>query len=109
MKRTIEMKDGGYVFYRGKRIDWILSTLRTYFKLLRYGKFVVTIVEGTDYQIIPDPDQVVPGDTSTALYQIVVNGGTGYEDLFVCREHFDNLFFKPDNKKSYNITVKEVE
>ncbi len=118
MKRTIEMK-GMYVYYRGKCLDWVLSTVTEHFELGEEGKYIVTIVEGNQYQIINDPGQIVdnPDDIELyaiivegdiELYAIIVEGGTGYERIFVCRKHFDKLFFKPDFDKRYDITVKEV-
>jgi formylmethanofuran dehydrogenase subunit E len=108
MRRTIEMK-GEYAYYRGKRLDYLLSTVIQHFNFEDSGKHVVTIVEGTKYRIILDPDQMVSNSDDIELYAFLPVGGTGYERLYICREYFDKIFFKPDSNKTYDITVKKVK
>jgi len=74
-----------------------MNSIRRFFKLKnsRVYKYVITIVEGTEYSFRK-------GVTSYILCT---------EDKMIgclCIRNFDKFFFSPDPKKKYNITVKKV-
>lgn len=107
MKRTIEInprdtvKSVGDVFYRGKKVDYLLNAIRTNFKMHDGGKYQITIVEGGKYSFkIHD----VEGDNKVYM---LYNKKTYIS--YLCKEKFDKVFFAPDENKSYDITVKKVK
>lgn len=106
MKRTItigtntQMKaEIGCVFYRGKKIDYLLSLIRGHFGIICGCKYQVTIVEGTKYRFVPSSKEV-------GYYKLYC-GSRMIE--YICEEQFAKVFFTPDVDKSYDITVKEVQ
>lgn len=97
MRRTITMKDNN-LYHRGNHIDYVMNSIRHFFKLKnsRVYKYVITIVEGTEYSF--------RGDRSYYILKI--------DDKFIgslCIRHFNKFFFSPDPKKKYDITVKKVK
>jgi hypothetical protein len=102
MKRTIEIRKGA-AYYRGKFIDEMSGVLRHSFKLKNSNvfKYVITIVEGSQFMIREDLTDYLVHVNSCST------GGSLYKGL-VCKRHFDKLFFPLDEKKTYDITVKKV-
>ena len=101
MKRTITLRNN-IVFYRGKAIDKMVMSIRSYFKLKnsKVYKYVVTIVEGTQFSIEIDEEYY-------SIFKEGIKSPQNYAGL-VCQEHFDKLFFPFDENKKYDITVKKV-
>ncbi len=106
MKRTITMKYAA-AYYGGKRIDYVMLNVRTYFKLRdsETHKYVITIVLAKDgeYRLVTDYEG------SYNIWQIY--GDDMENDTFIgsiCTRYFRKLFFTADQRRRYNITVKKV-
>ncbi|HDY87785.1 MAG TPA: hypothetical protein ENH82_06655 [bacterium] len=102
MKRTIEMRNDGYVYYHGKMIEYLLSAICDHFGLEDSDthKYVITItVSKTGRYSFTNPS----GYHMYTLY----DGDRRVEGI--CKCHFKRLFFRPWVRKRYNITVKKVE
>ncbi len=102
MKRTIEIKNGGNVYYRGKIIEYLLSAICDHFGLEDSDthKYVITITASkTGRYSFTNPS----GYHMYGLY----DGSDCVSDI--CKRHFNKLFFRPWVRKRYNITVKKVE
>ena len=99
MKKTRTLKiRHGRVYYRGVCKGIFAPSLREHFGLSQFGKVRITIEEEGPYRF------KLPLDDS--LYEIHKN--SEYISV-VCCDVFERLFFKPDGRKSYDITVKGVE
>jgi len=99
MRRTIEVKNGK-AYYGGRKLDDLAPTLKSHFKLRssRVYKYVITIVEGTEYKF-------ERGDWDYHVHKADDDKYCG----LVCKKHFSKLFFVPDENKRYDITVKKVK
>ena len=95
--RTIKIRYGR-VYYRGVCKGMFAPSLREHFGLSQFGKARITIEEKGPYRFALTCD--------SSLYEISKN--SEYISV-VCCDVFERLFFKPDGRKSYSITVKEVE
>ena len=93
MKRTIEVKRDGAVYYRGYYEACLLNTVRKQFKMWRLGRYKITITKGTKYRL----------DHSVHIWD------AGKIVGYVCHRRFISLFFEPDGRKRYDITVKRVK
>jgi len=104
MRRTIEIDSSngctGFVYYRGKKVDYLLNAIRRHFCLEDCHKYQITIVEGTQFSFVENDDT---DDDGYNLYH-----GDGFIE-FLCKKHFDKIFFVPDPDKKYDITVKKVK
>ncbi len=101
MKRTIEV-DNYKMYYRGKEYAYLNDLLCTHLKI-RDGRFVITVNLGKNYhfgvaQKIHTEDR---RDRNIFDKDGILCG-------FVCEKLFTKLFFKPDGRKRYDITVKKV-
>ncbi len=96
MRRTIERKRGGEIYYRGNFQMWITPTTMSRFGIQRLGKYYVDISEGEDFKFEKNEDS----------YTIRKKGR--YVISF-CQGHFSRIFFRPDCRKRYNITVRKLK
>ena len=82
-------------------IGYLTNYIRKYFKLKgsRIYKYVITIVEGTQFAVRNDEE-------TYHLYENNDDDG-GYIGL-VCIESFCEIFSALDKEKTYDITVKKV-
>lgn len=94
MKRTIKIDSGRHYFYKGKDRGYItLSTMKRFG--LTEGKYTISITEGDEYRF----------ELSWCLpWYTIYKNGAKFDSI--CAELFDQLFFKPDGRKRYNITVQ---
>lgn len=110
MQITIEVKYENSihnVYYKGVNLGALVFTLRHHFKLQHGNSYIVTITEGGKFRL----KMSTYGDyyhfykKTRFLYFF-----PGFEDYagLVCIKQFDRLFFVPDVKKDYDITVKKV-
>ncbi len=84
--------------YRGVYRGYVTTGTRNHFKLPYNGKVRITIKEEGPYKF-----------ASRHMSSLIeIRKDSSYIGI-VCREEFERLFFKPDEHKSYDITVKEVE
>ena len=100
MKRTIEVKRGGHIFYKGRCIAKAMyhDTRQHFLRLL--GKYQIEIKKGNAYQI-------KRAAFYTSAYRIR-NIKTCHE-YSVCRSAFRKLFFTPNRRERYDITVKRAK
>ena len=103
MKRIIDMS-GAYLCHKGSSIGMLVDTIRKHFKLKSGHNYEITIIEGKKYIF-----KIHEG--SMSMYYDVYRKCFLFNDYvgLVCKEEFDNLFFVPDLKKRYDITVKKVK
>ena len=97
--RTLEMRNGS-VYYRGIKVGALMWILKTNFGLNPDGKVKITIKEKGLYQI--RPHIYYP-----SLY-VLNKKGIGKIGC-ICIKQFDQLFFKPDGRKRYDIIVKRLK
>ena len=97
MRRTVEIRNG-YIYYGGMRLGWLMKKVRLYFNLPRNGRVAITIKKGSFYKIMTDGN----GDIS---FHHKNEGRVGY----ICVKRFQRLFFRPDGRKRYDITVRKVK
>lgn len=107
MTRTIEIREGT-VYYRGKHVGWLMSELTEHFGMdwnsdEPYKKYKVTIKPNGPYRFAPFSGR----NGLTVLNADWTTLGVNNDD-FVCTEKFAKLFFNPDCRKTYSITVKKV-
>ncbi len=95
-RRTIKIRDC-LVYYRGKSRGILTCSIREHFRLSQFGKVRITIEEKGPYKFKPSCN-----DTLYELYKDSKYAGV------ICREQFERLFFRPDGRKSYSITVKRM-
>lgn len=97
MRRTVEMRQEN-IYYRGKKVDYLAEYIRNHFNITnsRVYKYVITIVEGTEYNF-----------RNFSLEYFGLHIGNSFIGV-ICKEYFEKVFFRPDPKKRYNITVKKV-
>ncbi len=95
--RTIEMIHN-CVFYRDIHRGYVTAGIRNHFNLPYRGKVRITIKKRGPYRFTPR--------YMSSLIEI--HKDSRYIGI-VCGEEFIRLFFKPDEYKNYNITVKEVK
>ena len=84
--------------YRDVNRGYVTTGIRNHFKLLYNGKVRITIKEEGPYKLIP---RYMSSMTE-------IHKDSSYIGI-VCGEGFTELFFKPDGRKSYSITVKKVD
>ena len=103
MKRIIDMS-GHYLYHEGSRLGLIVRAISNHFTLRAGYDYEVTIVEGKKYIF-----KIHEG--SMSMYYDVYRKCFLFNDYvgLVCKEEFDNLFFVPDLKKRYDITVEKVK
>ncbi len=94
--RTIEIRNGS-IYYRGIKKGHLLISLRRYFGIPCNGKVRITIKEKGPYKF--------KRDHSTATYDIYK--ASEYVSLVCCKE-FKQFFFRPDERKSYDIIVERL-
>jgi len=105
MKRIVEIH-GTKIYYRGSQFSELFDQVRKYFKLKgsRLYKYEITIKEGTQCHIEPrfkfSCFYAIRGETYPDKY---------CGELYLCKSKFDELFFKPDPFKRYDITVKKIK
>ena len=98
MKRTIKLKHD-YVYYGNEKRGYLVSGILHRFGFERDGRYVITIVKGTRFTFPKYPHR-------KELYSLKEKG----KRLgVICVSQFDRLFFKPDGRKRYDITVKRVK
>lgn len=96
MKRIIEVKRE-HVYYKGQEVGYLVDVLRKSFGFVSGESYEVVIIKGNQYKFAPDDK--------------------GYYDIYkkgllmgwVCRKLFSKLFFKPNPRNRYDITVKKVK
>ncbi len=99
MKKTRTLKiRHDRVYYRGVCEGIMSYSLKIHFGLPLFGKVRITVEEKGPYQFVTS--------FNDCLYEISKN--SEYVGV-VCCDVFERLFFKLDGRKSYSITVKEVE
>ena len=98
MKRTITIKNRT-VFYRNVDLGQLVFGLEDQFGLRFDGKYSITVKENIDGVFSFETDE-------DSYYELHHNGK--YIGI-VCMEHFDKLFFTPDERRNYYITVKKVK
>ncbi len=86
----------GKIYYRGILKGKLTYFVRDHFELPCNGKVRITIEEKGPYTF-----GLTPGDI---LYE--VRKDSQYIGI-ICRDQFDRLFFKPDERKNYSIVVKK--
>lgn len=97
MQRTVTIDLSGELFFREKWIGYATSQIRKHFRLNGSCKYRITIVEGTKYHFVRDGAGYLLGSNYCRKIG------------FICASKFHKLFFEPDTKKRYNITVKMIE
>lgn len=100
MQRTIEIRDEA-MYYQNKCLGELVPNIARLFRLVKSGKYSVTITECERALFAFRPDE-----NSEPYYDLLDDGS--YMGI-VCMKEFDKLFFVPDQNKRYNITVKEVK
>ncbi len=95
--RTIEMIYN-CAHYRDVNRGYVTTGTRNHFKLPYNGKVRITIKEEGPYTFTP----------RHMSSMIEIHKDSSYISI-VCGEEFERLFFKPDEYKSYDITVKELK
>ncbi|KKL19817.1 hypothetical protein LCGC14_2461670 [marine sediment metagenome] len=103
MKRTIEVKRY-YLYYKGKEQFLLNPNLCEYFRIRR-GKFVVTIKLGKKFRFKLDDYKIRGSERRDYDIFNEKNESCG----FVCVEFFQKFFFKPNQCKRYDITVKRLK
>ena len=103
MKRTIEVKRDAesrqpYAYYGGKQRGYIAITIQKRFGIQAEGRYRITVTEGREFEPIN-------ADCSCCFCIQDEHGIYGK----ICRTEFAKLFFKPDGRKRYDITVKKVK
>lgn len=111
MKRIIFVSEdyenslAGNIFYRGRNLGWMMSYLANHFNIEPGYKYQITIVEGTQYRFVDNGKKSygvrIVGNVAVDLASVYLS--------FVCRKHFEKVFFVPDLDKTYDITVKKVK
>lgn len=96
MKRTITIDKRRVVFYRRSNKGVLVPSIFRNFGISCGGRYEITITEGTEYLF-----------KKGRCYYILRNKNMGYSGV-LCAKAFDKLFFSPNFKKRYDITVKEV-
>jgi len=101
MRRTIQVRDCGEVYYANRYVGYLVQGLRGRFKLedSRTCKYAITITESKGGEFLFKKDCV----DFYAVYEDGLRIGG------VCGTLFSKLFFKPNLRKQYNITVKKVK
>ena len=107
MKRTITTEHC-VTHYRGKQFNGIIFSILEHFGMNQYGKYTITITEGTKYRFFGNSNGIwhiielarVEEEKSYGLMAGSIGG--------VCLDAFTKIFFRPDTEKTYNITVKKV-
>lgn len=102
MKRTItKMGACGEVYYGNRRLGNLAFSIRHHFGMVseKKQKYAITIVEGGRFSILNHYH-------SKEHYELKI-GKRRFGVL--CKSTFDWFFFKPDGRKSYDITVEEVK
>ncbi len=97
MKRTIVVKYIDQVYYRGRHISWLTPSIRIGFNIITEGKYEIAITKGKEYRF----------RAGSNTYNVCNKSGESYGG--VCKRLFAKLFFKPDGRKRYDITVKKVK
>ncbi len=102
MKRTIEVKSCD-MYYRGKEYAFLNDSLCTHFKIWD-GKFVITINLGKNYRFEASRNSHTEDRKDRNVFD-----KNGIRCGFVCEKLFTKLFFKPNARKRYDITVTRVK
>lgn len=102
--RTIAIDNRGKAYYRNKELGYLQIYIRKEFGipvLDSAGKYKTTIKE-----------------CEGGLYQFKASGDSDFYELYecssdnyighICRVELHKLFFEPDSRKNYDITVKKV-
>ena len=98
MRRKIEMKNGR-LYFKGSYIGEPTTSTRHAFGLTSNGFYNITITEGTMFRATIDP----------SFYNIYV-GDRGYKFVgSMCRNAFEQIFFKLEPKQTYDVIVKKVK
>ena len=97
MKRTIEVKDYDQIYYGGKYISWLTPSIRVGFNIIQESRYKITITKGKEYRF----------KAGSNTYDVLNKSGEAYGG--VCKHLFAKLFFKPDGRSRYDITVKQVK
>jgi len=93
MKRTIKMKQN-HIYYGNRNLGYVVMGIRERFGLWNAGKYVLTIIKGTQFEFCNRKDGYY------TLFE-------GYRRIgIVCVGHFSRLFFRPNGKKKYDIIVE---
>ncbi len=117
---TIKIQ-GNNAYYKGVKLGSLVDCIINHFKLKNGEEYVITITEGSEYRITEDggfgiddyrPDIYRPDIyhfyKKTKIFGFFSSSTkTKYVGL-ACKQHFNNLFFVPDSKKRYSISVKKV-
>ncbi len=101
MKRTIVIRKS-HVYYRGKWLGLFSCNIDSMFGFRQNGKYIITITEGGSYKIDL-------GSCDRKRFFTVRGGSRTHRPASVCLKQFINVFFKPDSRKRYDITVKKVK
>lgn len=100
MRRKIKMKNGR-AYFEGSFIGEPTYSIKHSFGLASNGFYNITIVKGTSFKI-----------NDGAYYHIYdankINNRRRHRGV-ICKKAFEQLFFKPDLDKKYDVTVKKVE
>lgn len=96
MKRTIKVTKASYVYYGNRKIGYLHASIAERFGL-KCGKYRITINKGTQFVFMP-------GGEKSELYELPENHYRGC----ICTNKFSKLFFKPNSRKRYDITVNRI-
>ena len=109
MKRTIEVRYG-WAYYRGQTLGTLCENIRNHFNMAFCGTehYKISVRDGGRYRI--SRYYYKAQDASEIYYYINLGNGMGLKHAgVVCQIAFTKLFFKPDGRKRYDITVKRVK
>ena len=84
--------------YRDVHRGYVTTGIRNHFKLPCHGKVKIIIKKRGPYRLTP----------RYMSSMIEIHKDSRYIGI-VCGEEFIRLFFRPDGRKGYSITVKEVK
>ena len=105
MEQTIKIQSDN-AYYKGVKLGFLVNCIINHFRLENGEEYVITITEGRGYRISGDKEEYYNFYKETKILRFFPSLSK-YVGL-VCKQHFNNLFFVPDPKKRYNITVKKV-
>lgn len=102
---TIKIQNSN-AYYEGVKLGFLTACLIDHFKLKNGEEYVITITEGRGYKINGDKEAYYHFYKTTKILRFFP-GFTKYVGL-ICKQHFNNLFFVPNSKKRYSISVKKI-
>ena len=107
MKRIIEVRDQNHIYYGGRHFGYLFTTIAIKFGIVYQEKpikYRITISERGKFSF----RKAKKGGKAVLLFcedGKIMRSGFNY----ICAKQFKSLFFNPDSRKRYDITVKRVK